>query len=127
MVGRGRFVAEDMKAGVPLLPNLQAMCGVAVSREDVGRLHYKGTVTTWSAVHPRVAPALAMAVAGAAVLTATVVERRIVPILYRSNLLTLQRRKSGLQMEQKGSASALWRVLFAQMTTSPISVLSSVV
>jgi hypothetical protein len=81
--------------------------------------------TAWSAVRPRVAPGLA--VAGAVVLASTMVEGRRVPVLYRSSLLTLQRRKSGLQMEEKGSAVALWRVLFSQTTITPTSAIFSVV
>jgi hypothetical protein len=91
----------------------------------VGRLLYRATATTWSTVRPRVAPGLA--VARAVVLAATMVEGRKVPVLYKSSLLTLQRRKSGLQMEEKGSAVALWHVLFAQMIITPTSALFSVI
>jgi hypothetical protein len=48
-------------------------------------------------------------------------------VLCRSRLVSVQNRNLQQQMEGKGSANALWSVLFAQMTSSPITVLSSVV
>jgi hypothetical protein len=98
-------------AGVLLLPNLEPPAneetwrGVAGSRVAVGRLPYRATTTAWIAVRLRGAPGLA--VAGVAVLAAKMVEGRRVPVRYRSSLLRLQRRKSKLHMEQKGSANIL--------------------
>jgi hypothetical protein len=146
MARRGRFHRRGRKVVVPLRLSLGPPSVVATSsvvaascedvmirptvvRSRVGAASWptvgRPTATAWSAVRPRGGPGRVVLAVVALAVVMVLTLGRVIPC--RSILVSVQKRNLQQQMEGKGSANALWSVLFAHMTTSSISVLSSVV